>query len=114
MFPLSICLGNSKPENLDFLRDNIDELKNVLDSEVVVNDRHFQVELMSVVCDAPARAMVKNVKQFSGYFSCDKCTQEGMWQQRMTFPQIDDLELRTDSSFREQSQPQHHKGITPF
>ena len=31
----------------------------------------------SFACDTPARAYVKNIKGHSGYFGCEKCSQEG-------------------------------------
>ncbi|RXN36598.1 transposase domain-containing protein [Labeo rohita] len=60
--------------------------------------------------------MVKCVKQFSGYYGCDRCTQRGSWEGRMTYPEVDNLNLRTDQSFRECWQPEHHQEekISPF
>lgn len=59
--------------------------------------------------------MVKNTKLYSGYSGCDKCAQHGAYvDRRMTYPDIYQLELRTDSSFREQSDEAHHKGYSPF
>jgi len=38
----------------------------------IVGDIMFSVKIHSFVCDAPARAFVKGVKNRSGYASCDK------------------------------------------
>ena len=65
------------------------------------------------VCDAPARAMVKSVKQFSGYYGCDKCEQKGTYIGRVTYPDCS-AQLRTDISFRLQSNSAHHTGQSPF
>jgi len=73
-----------------------------------MND-HYEVAIHSFVCDAPARAMVKNVKGHSGYSACDKCHVEGEWNQKVTFQETN-APLRTDAEFAEMSDPDHHLG----
>ena len=66
-----------------------------------------------IVCDAPARAMVKAIKLYSGYAGCDKCCQNGTWSGRMTYPKTS-CELRTDATFRIQHQEKHHRETSPL
>lgn len=70
--------------------------------------------LRCIVCDAPAKAMVKRTKPFSAYYGYDRCEQKGFWEKRMTYQEADRFELRTDNSFRAQNQPEHHNGSTPL
>ena len=72
------------------------------------------MSLRCVICDAPAKAMVKNIKQYSGYFVCDKCSQRGQWLGRITYQETETFQLRTDRSFRRQEQEEHHHGRSPF
>ena len=76
--------------------------------------RVIPVELRCVVCDAPARALIKGTKLYSGYFGCDKCAQKGLWLGRITYPETRDLDLWTDLSFRCQSNSDHHRTDSPF
>ena len=83
----------SKPSDLKFLDDTVDELKKLALEGVVVQDTglvlqndvlfsegiHIGFELKFCVCDAPARPKVKGTKQFSGYYGCDKCAQKGKY-----------------------------------
>ena len=66
-----------------------------------------------VICDAPARAYVKQVKPYNAYFGCDKCTQKGEWQGKVTFPALD-APLRTDVHFDELQHAEHHDGVSPL
>jgi hypothetical protein len=50
---------------------------------------------------------VKNIKGHSRYFGCEKCTQEGDYHNKMTFPETN-ATLRTDVSFDEMGQEEHH------
>ena len=69
--------GGSKPKDLSFLHDTIDELSDILITGVQIDtELHLPVKLQCIVCDAPARAMVKGVKLVSGYYGCDKCEQK--------------------------------------
>lgn len=98
-FVIGIFSGTSKPTSLaDCFHDFINEVNEIKESGVVVS---------SVICDAPAKAFIKNVKQYSGYFGCDKCTQEGEWLGKMTFPEINAL-VRTDESFRLMTQDERY------
>ena len=73
----------------------------------------FRITVTTVICDAPARALVKNIKSYSGYHGCDKCIQSDVWNGKMTFPETD-ATLRTDVSFDEMRDEEHHKGPSPF
>lgn len=76
--------------------------------------RNVPVTLRFIVCDPPARAMVKGMKQYSGYFGCDKCTQKGVWLGSMTFPEIEHFTRRTNQTFRNWENAEHHHTVSPF
>lgn len=59
-----------------------------------------QIKMICHVCNAPSRAMVKKIKQYSGYFGWDKCIQKGTWILGPdTYPEVDNLTLRTNDIF---------------
>ena len=114
VFPVVLTCGDSKPNDLEFLEELINDLNDVLKNGIQDGERVLSVIIRCVVCDAPARALVKGTKLCSGYFGCDKCAEKGMWVGRVTYPQVNDLQLRTDLSFREQNQGEHHRFLSPF
>ena len=114
VFPVALTFGETKPNNLDFLQDTINELNDLLKNDLNFDEKLFQIELKGIVCDAPAKAMIKNIKQYSGYYGCDQCNQKGVWLHKLTYQQIKKLDLRTDFFFREQMQKKHFKGLSPF
>ena len=66
-----------------------------------------------IVCDTPARAFVKNCKSYTGYFGCDQCDVEGVYcHKSVVFPTYGNS--RSDASFRNKIQPEHHLGCSPF
>lgn len=114
VFPVAITCGKSKPTNLEFLMETIADLDEILRNGIQVNGIILGVSLRCIVCDAPARAMVRATKQYSGYYGCERCSQKGEWHGRITYQETDHLFLRTNQAFRDQIQTEHHKGISPF
>ena len=115
VFPITLTLGKSKPNDLEFIEDTIQCVSALLQHGLEFDNRLLQVNLRCVVCDAPARAMVKSIKQYSGYYGCERCTQKGRWAKKIIYPQITNLNLRTDHSFRTRAQEEHHKpAMSPF
>ena len=114
VFPIALTFGNSKPSNLDFLKETVEELKNLMENGLSDGEKTISVLLKCITCDAPAKAMVKKVKMYSRYSGCDRCTQRGVWIGRMTYQDITNIVARTDTSFRGQSDEEHHLGLSPF
>ncbi|KAF4097098.1 hypothetical protein G5714_023067 [Onychostoma macrolepis] len=117
VFPLALCFGLSKPKNLDFLDDVVGDLCSIIDNGLETDSGLIRMRLRCVTCDAPAKALVKSIKLCSGYYGCDKCTQKGVWDgHRVIYPEINHLTLRTDQTFRDQSQEEHHLSsvLSPF
>lgn len=67
-FVIGIFTRQIKPSNLnDFLQRIIDDFKELTDNSSDLNDKHFNVVLDSVNCDALAKAFVKCIKGLTGY-----------------------------------------------
>ena len=121
VFPVVVTLGR-KPDNLDFLKETIYELKHILSNGIKYNNKIIQIKLSSIVCDSPAKCFIKNIRQYNGYYGCDKCTQKGFYYKdvnekggRMTYPLLNES-LRSDYSFRNKTDENHHLNYidTPF
>ena len=120
VFPVTLTLGN-KPKNMDFLWDSINELKILMTNNIVIKGKIYTIILDAIICDAPAKSFIKCIKQYNGYYGCDKCDMKGVMYSdtnerrgRMTYPDIN-FNKRTDSNFRNRSNPlHHHSEISPF
>lgn len=77
-FVIGIFYGQSKPCPLHlYLKDFIEELSFLLKNGLEVNDRYFNIKIHSFICDAPARAYIKQIKNHNGYSCCEKCEEDG-------------------------------------
>ena len=112
-FVVAVFCGTRKPSDFNFVSDTIQDLKQLIESGFQYNDKHLAVELHSIVCDAPAKCMMKGIIQYNGYYGCDRCEEKGVYDGRMLFLDTT-CRLRSDQSFRQQSNKQHHKELSPF
>lgn len=110
---IGIYHGMTKPKDVNqFLKYFVDEMILLHNEKLILYGKEVNVKIRCIICDAPARAFISRVKQFNGYFGCHKCTQEGEYiDGRMTFPEINSA-LRTDMSFRNRVQEEHHKAAS--
>ncbi|XP_060772163.1 uncharacterized protein LOC132883046 isoform X1 [Neoarius graeffei] len=98
-FLVGIFCGPGKPSNVfDYLMQFVKDLSDLLCNGVTFGGRKLRVAISSFICDAPARAFVKQIKCHNGYSGCDKCHQTGIWQKKMTYPETD-VRLRSDEEF---------------
>lgn len=112
-FVIGAYAGPSKPlSSNDFLRPFVDELQHLLSYGLVVNNQKIELRLKALVRDAPARSFIMMSKGHSGYSGCPKCTVEGSYVEGKVVFLDSDSPLRTDESFREQHDPEHHRGAS--
>jgi hypothetical protein len=113
-FIIGLFFGLKKPDNVcDFLQRFLDEFLELKNNGFEVGGQTLKIKLHSIICDTPARAFVKCVKLYSGYYGCDKCTQSGQWRGKMTYPETD-APLRADESFTDRVDDGHQMGRSPF
>ena len=75
---VGIYCGDSKVSNLEhFLHVFIVEMDGLLANAISFDGVHFQIILHSFVCDAPARALLKNIKGHSGQGRIQDSSQRG-------------------------------------
>ncbi|KAL2102394.1 hypothetical protein ACEWY4_001562 [Coilia grayii] len=112
-FVVGIFCGTGKPSNVfDYLRQFVNELSDLLSSGITFGGRVLRVAISSFICDAPARAFVKQIKSHNGYSGCDKCCQTGNWQNKMTYPETE-VRLRSDDEFETMADEDHHINRSP-
>ncbi|KZR97269.1 Uncharacterized protein APZ42_007949, partial [Daphnia magna] len=117
-FVISVFVGKGKPPNLEeYLRPFLEELMALQSEGLECMGITYSIEMSSFVCDAPARAFLKVITAHTGYFGCERCNQKGVYDtvyHCTTFPEVTDVSLRTNTSFRAQLNKQHHKGFSPL
>jgi hypothetical protein len=108
---VGVYFGVKKPESSNiFIRPLVAELNDILQSHFSYNERTFNITLKWIICDTPAKKFVKNSIGATGYYSCDNCTTRGQYSQQaktVVFPEMD-APRRTDTSFRNRTQEEHH------
>ena len=107
-FVAGMFCGGAKPSDQDFLKKIIQELQHLRASGL----NGWSIRERFVICDAPARALIKGIVQFNGRYGCDNCEVRGLFDGRMMF--LEKGTLRTDASFRVESNKLHHKCPSEF
>lgn len=112
-FVVGLYYGVTKPSNLDFLNGFCNEYAEIRRCGICLDNIVLRCNISVVICDAPARAMIKCVKGHTSYSSCERCIQTGVWAGKMTFPDLK-AARRTDESFYQMSDGEHHSGVSPL
>ena len=112
-FIIGLFCGTGKPSVYDYLKEFVDDLTHLLSNGVTFRGKPLKVMVCSFICDAPARAFVKQMKSHNGYSGCDKCNQVGVWRNKMTYPEMN-ATLRSDEDFALMSDTDHHLQPSPL
>lgn len=106
--------GKDKPKSLDlYFNLFIYEFQKLTIDGFNHNGTTYKVTFRANVCDSPARSYVTATNQHNSIFGCENCFVEGIFNNRMTFNDHE-ARLRTNKTFRNQEQEEHHTGISPF
>jgi len=98
----------------EYVADFVQELQCLPETGLTCNNNHLTIHIDCFVCDAPARAFIKNIKGHGGYRGCEKCVQEGVYiNNRMIFPEIR-ARLRTYDEFESLADEGNHRGRSPL
>ncbi|KAB0805115.1 hypothetical protein PPYR_02085 [Photinus pyralis] len=113
---VAVFHGYSKPSSAnEFLKDFIDEAVNLSNKGIFLSGNNYPFRIKMLVCDAPAKSYVLNVKGHTAETGCTKCYQTAeRINNVMCFPWTAKRNLRSDYEFRNCSQDNHHQGTTLF
>lgn len=63
---IGIWFGESKPLINEYLERFVTELKEIIENGIIINTCHIKIRLGLVICDTPARSLLKgSIKFFS-------------------------------------------------
>ena len=114
VYVIGIFYGSEKPNCVgEFLEAFIEDLDRSKKSGINFGEHTVYCNLKYFVCDAPARKMLKCIKAHNAYYGCERCIQKGSHSRVHYFPNVQGI-LRTDESFRLQTNSEHHLGISPL
>lgn len=109
VFPLAICYGRSKPNDLSFMLESI----NAINSLILNGLDGINFTFSNIICDLPAKSFVTCITQFNSSVGCDRCKIQGIFNRSMTFPILScPAEIRTDFQYRSHTDNNHLEDIT--
>jgi len=74
-FIIEVFHGNCKPSKPDEMMDQF--IKECNEIKIKDFNMKYKILINAVICDAPAKAFMKCVKDYTEYYGCDKCEVEG-------------------------------------
>ena len=77
MLLAGLWFGSVKPYMNTFFKPFMDEMSQLGSRAILLGKKYRKVFCLFLSTDAPARAIVRNCKQFNGAHGCDWCEQEG-------------------------------------
>ncbi|KAJ8672002.1 hypothetical protein QAD02_003261 [Eretmocerus hayati] len=115
-FVVAVHNGYGKPKDIhQYLWKFVRELNTLLARGIEIENEHWDVGIMAFVCDTPARAYIKCTQGHAGFHACEQCTIIGFKVDNTTIFPITNVELRTDASFRLQTdEGHHHDTVSPL
>jgi len=115
VLPIGIFHGFKKPHSIEeFLKPFINDVLDVLSNGLVVNGTLISLQISNIVCDTPAKSFLLNVKNFNAYFGCTSCIEEGDYIEHRVALIRTNAPLRTNETFRNQSNEEYLKVIPPY
>ena len=113
-FIVGIYHGMSKPSSVEeYLDEFINEYCVLRDEGFDWYGKHYFVRIRAMICDAPARSFLKCIKYPTGYNRCERCVINGEYDDKVIFLECD-CKRRTDHSFQNKLDPNHHSGVSPL
>jgi hypothetical protein len=86
-FVVGVYGGAEKPAcAAEFVAEFVNEALELVQNGLTIGNQVIRVTIHSFVCDAPARAFIKGIKNHSGYASCEKCTEYGEYMGKVILP----------------------------
>lgn len=111
-FLIGCYKGTTNPPCINsFIFDFAEELKIIEENGVKVTPASIikPLKIRAFICDTPARSFVTGCMGHGSYFGCSKCDQEGDYHNNKVVYQPVRGNNRTDISFSNREQPQHHQ-----
>lgn len=111
-FLIGCYKGTTNPTCINsFIEDFVEELKIIEENGVKVTPASIikPLRIRAFICDTPARSFVTGCLGHGSYFGCSKCDQEGDYNYNKVVYQPVRGNSRTDISFSDREQPQHHQ-----
>lgn len=114
-FVIGIYEGKQKPSSAhEYLQEFVAE-SNALETTGILHSSScaHNFKISAFICDMPARSFIKCVKGHGAYSGCDRCTQNGIYLGKVTYPDCQ-APVRTDDSFRQMVDHVHHIQPSPL
>lgn len=98
-----------------YFQDVIRELKSSLNESLVLEIQGVKryIRLSSVTADALGKRIIKQIKHYTDFCSCPKCTLRGISYKRRLVFMCDARTMRTGIGLRRRQQPAYHTSIPP-
>lgn len=107
--------GTKEPSSsIHYLSPFANEFEQLKKDPIKIRGKEYKIVLRNVICDTPARCLVTGTQLYNGYYGCCKCEVKGIWPKNKMLFLEEDAPLRTNESFRQRRQPQHHKETSPL
>ncbi len=90
------------------------ECKDLTENGLIHEEKTYTVNVKALICDAPARAYLKRIKNHNAYHSCERCITKGAYITKRVAFNEQGCTLLTDEAVSAVAYKNHQTGVSPF